>query len=685
MLKKFLLLFLGVVMFGNLTIAQNQSQLKKLFNNANDFFNKGSYQEAYKLFGQYESLKNDNYNVKFKIGYCLLELGANFDEAILKLKDASENTTLIYKDLYNEYKSPVKSLYFYASVLHANQKYNEAIAVYNQYYSQSNEKDTLLKNNALMQIRKCEFAINAESNKAQVRISNLKEPINSEYSEHTPILSEDLLQLYFTSQRKGSTGDLKTNNGYYFEDVYTASNTSDKSLDWSNVKRLSPIINSPRHESALCISNSTKELFLFIEGDIYVSKFENDDWSIPQLLKGDVNSKYNETHAYVTNDGKLMYFVSNRPGGYGGKDIYLCQRQLDGSWSSSRNLGSNINTSFDEDAPFIFTATDNEIYMYFSSTGHLGMGGYDVFVSKLGLENDWSLPVNLGCPINSPSDEISFVMLKGAKNSYFTSNRIGGLGDFDIYRVDYTFDYNEYYSDENNKNYSSFKVVGKIYNANLQPSQAKIAVFSKDNKFQRVVQTDGDGNYNLNLPKGNVYEVSVFGNNIATTSFDVNENETNLDKKDIVLGFEYNSNVVANNTTTPVVKNTITNEGVLNFKGKGLKFEQKIIVPSLFELSKVNFKNELTEDLDVVVDFIKKHPEYVLIINGHTDNTGNEYLNYQLSVKRAKNVYEYFIKSGVDADKIKFNAWGSELPAYTNKTRVGRMSNRRVDILLEKK
>ena len=671
MIKRFILILLVFSTSQEVIVAQNQSKLKKLFNKGNDFLKKENYQEAYITFKEYETNKNDNFNVKYKIGFCLLETELNMEEAAAVLKEATENISNTYMDKFSENKAPVKSLYLYASVLHINGKYTEAIEYYQKYYAQENGKDTSLKPISLFQIAKCEFAIVAENKSSDIKVINLKSPINSQFTDHSPIITEDALQLYFTSQRKESTGNTKNVDGNYFE----------KELDWSNVKKLSPIINSPRNESALCIVNETKEMFVFIDGNIYVSKFINDDWSIPILLKGDVNSKYDESHAFVTKDGKWMYYVSNRPGGFGGKDIYLCQRQIDGSWNNSQNLGLTINTKGDEETPFIFYNSENEPYLYFSSTGHLGMGGFDIFVSKQGMENNWSIPANLGCPINSAADDISFVMLKNAKNSFLTSNRKGGIGSFDIYKVDYNFSNNEYYNDNNNKNYNTFNVKGKIYNNNLKPNQAKIAAVSKDFKFQKVLHTDTSGQYSIDLPKGNIYEITVFGDNVKTTTFNLDESESNLDKKDIILGLD-------NNVTTSVVTNTITpnNKDLsVNFKSKGLKFEQKIVVPSLFEISKTSFKKELTEDLDLVVDFIKKHPEYNLIINGHADITGNENLNYQLSQQRAKNIYEYFIKSGVDASNIKFNGIGSELPAFSNKTTSGRMNNRRVDILFEKK
>jgi hypothetical protein len=189
----------------------------------------------------------------------------------------------------------------------------------------------------------------------------------------------------------------------------------------------------------LFLSNDGQQLFINIDsqqddGDIYVSKLDKDIWGAPVKLIGDVNSKDWENNSSLSPDGRTLFFSSNRPGGFGGKDIYKSRLLPDGAWGKAQNLGDKINTPFDEDAPFIHY--DGRL-LIFSSQGHNSMGGYDIFKTYLNTsDSTWSAPENMGFPINTPGDEIHYVLSPSGDNGYYGLGKADGFGDFDIYKVE---------------------------------------------------------------------------------------------------------------------------------------------------------------------------------------------------------------------------------------------------------
>src|SRR5690606_24474694 len=196
-------------------------------------------------------------------------------------------------------------------------------------------------------------------------------------------------------------------------------------------------INNAYHNSNLAISADVSTLFLFNDegnGDIYFSDLIDGKWSVPQPLPGIINSSFQEKSITISSDEKTLYFSSDRPGGYGGLDIYKATLDSKGDWSNVKNLGPIINTEFDDDGPFI---DYDGVTFYFSSKGHKGMGGHDIFKSVFNPQsNEWSEPQNLGYPINTPDDDIYFVASpKDDKRAYYSSVREDGMGYTDIYMI----------------------------------------------------------------------------------------------------------------------------------------------------------------------------------------------------------------------------------------------------------
>ena len=278
------------------------------------------------------------------------------------------------------------------------------------------------------QLSNCVFAINALKNPCEFNPINMGKSVNTKWKEYLPSISADGSLLIFT--RRGPHY-----NSVFSEDFYS-SKVEDG--NWLLAENLGPMINTYGNEGAQCLSSDGTVLFFtacdredgYGRCDIYLSYLTANGWSEARNLGPNINTKYWETQPSVSADGKELYFVSNRPEGFGGKDIYRSELQEDGFFSKPINLGPNINTEFDEMSPFIHI---DDQTLYFASKGHVGMGDFDLFISRRDPEsNSWDIPENLGYPINTYDIENSLVVSSDGKTAYFTSNK-SGFGEEDIF------------------------------------------------------------------------------------------------------------------------------------------------------------------------------------------------------------------------------------------------------------
>jgi hypothetical protein len=270
----------------------------------------------------------------------------------------------------------------------------------------------------------------------RVDIENLGPGINSSSADYVPLVSADESLLIFTSRREGSTGGYKDHNGHYFEDLYFS--TRENNI-WTPAANMGGTVNTSSHDASVGLSADGQKLIIYkmsegsYGGDLYLSALSGQNWEAPRPIDGEINSPYWEPSACFSADNNFLFFSSDRPGGYGGRDIWLSKKLPDGTWGKPVNLGGIINTPFDDDAPFFHP--DGKT-LYFSSKGHSTMGGFDIFHSVMQPDNGWSIPENVGYPINTVDDDIYFVLSADGKHAYYSSDREGGLGDKDIYMIE---------------------------------------------------------------------------------------------------------------------------------------------------------------------------------------------------------------------------------------------------------
>ncbi len=320
-------------------------------------------------------------------------------------------------------------------------KYDEALTELQAYKSKATAKESE-EQDADVYIDQCNTAKTLIAAPLDVKIENMGPEINSKYDDQSPAISADGMRLVFNTRRPETTNapvDVE-GDGKFFQDIYY-SDFDTVAKKWKTADGVPGSINTDAHDACTSISADGKQIYIYKNdlkdpqsrgGDVYVSKIVSGKWRTPENLAKPINTSYWEGGACISPDGKKIFFTSERPGGSGSSDIWMAERISKREWGKPVNLGTDINTPFDEVG--LFLAPDGKT-LFFCSNGKGSMGDYDIF--KTVFENGkWSKPVNLGYPINSEKRDGPFVVSADAQTGYFASNRDGGLGESDIYMVD---------------------------------------------------------------------------------------------------------------------------------------------------------------------------------------------------------------------------------------------------------
>ncbi len=391
-----------------------------------------------------KSPENPEYN--YQLGICYLNVPAK--------KGAKDKAFNLLNKVYAQNANYTPDLEFYlAQAYHYKYNFDEAKSHYQKAKGNYERLKSDIESNAKLKgkeketkkadadakaklaekrIEECSNGKEVEMMPIQASVENLGSGINTEFPEYSPIIPKDSSFMLFTSRRadtKGGKRDL--GDDHYFEDIYMAKPTGGK---WGGSAPIN--INEKFHDAAADVSSDGKTLYIYrdspkTKGDIYVSKFDDAKkiWGEPKKLNANINTKYKETAVCISDDGNTLYFVSDRPGGKGGLDIYASKKE-GSDWGVGKPL-DELNTAYDDDAPFL---SFDQKAMYFSSKGHNSVGGYDIFKSV--KEGDkWSKPKNMGMPINGPEDDVHMVLTEDNKRGFYVSSNDGGFGDKDIYVI----------------------------------------------------------------------------------------------------------------------------------------------------------------------------------------------------------------------------------------------------------
>jgi tetratricopeptide (TPR) repeat protein len=330
------------------------------------------------------------------------------------------------------------SSYFIGQIHQRTGKLNEAIEYFEKFLSHK-KASTEDKQDAQIYINQCKYALEQMKSPVPVIIQNLGALVNSRYDEYTPSITADGKKLYFTARRNDTKGGKMDENGdyKYFEDIYY-SEWNETTGAWSQATQVEGELNTETYDAVLSISPSGNGMFVYKNnvnnaGDIFYSEYRpaTNEWSAAEKLPRPINTSYFEGSASITSDGQTLYFVSEQPEGLGQGDIYVAHKSGD-KWGAPESMSESINTELDEKFVFIHP---NGKTLYFASNGHQTLGGYDIFKSEL-INGEWSLPINLGYPINTVNEESTFSLTKDNRTMYIAAEYDDSQGERDIYSID---------------------------------------------------------------------------------------------------------------------------------------------------------------------------------------------------------------------------------------------------------
>jgi outer membrane protein OmpA-like peptidoglycan-associated protein/tetratricopeptide (TPR) repeat protein len=560
--------------------------------------------------------------------------------------------------------------YYFGIAMQLDGKFDEAIASFIAFENEYRKADDFSKFSKKRQ-DECKRAKLAVAKPERVWIDNVSE-INSSTDEFAPSVSTDGSELIFTSNRRAN----KTSNdvGEYDLDIYSTSFVDGK---WINVKNLPGKVNTLNDEVSNTISyDGTKMLFqrdVDGQSDIFETKLKGNDWLEPVKMSNMISSKTaNEKYACYNDDGYKIYFTRDNDNRSNGMDIMFSgmQSKLKQDFMAAQMVAT-CNSKFNEGP--IYLSVDGET-MYFASEGHESFGGYDIFKS-VKLQGQWSKPVNMGYPINTPYDDFFFSPTANGKYAYIASNRAGGKGGFDIYKITFWGEEKkpvivledfllasvahplkdnqvEATVAVNKKSLTVFKGI-TIDAMTKKPVEASIDI--TDNASGKVIETfvsnSATGKFILTLPSGKNYGIAVKANGYLFHS----------ENFDIPTGSD----------------DQLVNK---NIELKNIAVGSKIALRNIFfDLGKATLRPESNYELDRLVKLMQDVPTLKIEISGHTDNTGSASLNESLSQQRADAVVNYLKTKGVNAARMTAKGYGSNVPVASNQTEDGRQQNRRTE------
>jgi tetratricopeptide (TPR) repeat protein len=403
-------------------IAQDIKTYQETFNDAEYFFMNGDYSDAIFYYIQIAEKFPDNANINYRIGVCYLNINGKKNLSIDYLETASKNMSAKRKEgSVSQLTAPYDALFELGEAYLVNYQFDKAQNAFKRYLATLIPDDHENIDFVNQQIRSCDIAKQYISKPVSYIEENIGSPFNDERSNFNPVISADGKTFAFMVSLK------------FYNAVMVSRNLNGK---WSTPVNITPDLQSDGDLFISCLSPDGKTLYLSKDdnynSDIYTSSFDGKSWGPTVKLNKNVNTKNWESHGFVSEDGSQLIFASDRPGGFGGLDLYI-SKKVNGDWGPAVNLGPEINTQFNEDRPFLI---NNGKTLFFSSQGHSTMGGYDIFRSDLQSNNIWSQPENLGYPINTPDDNIFFMPIENGKAGYYSLFKESeGFGKEDIYKI----------------------------------------------------------------------------------------------------------------------------------------------------------------------------------------------------------------------------------------------------------
>lgn len=635
-IKKLLIVFLSFA-FSIPGIAQKAPEYStkkkkaiELFEESEPFLIRGQYGQAIQLLQESLSKDQEFAEAHLRLGSLYRNIG-NIGKATLHLSRAVE----ILPD-----NSRTSGAYFsLADIYFQEQKYALADE-YLESFIKVSKGDKRLEEDINRLRANIDFSREAIKRPLSFEPKPLGPPLNRFQLQYFPVLTADKNNLIFT-RREGV-------DPQYDEDIVVSRKENGK---WTEPALISPLINTANNEGTTAISADGRMLIFtscmgrkgFGSCDLYVSYKYGEDWSEPENLGPNINASSWESQPSLSADGRTLYFVSDRPGGQGKRDIWVSN--FDGeSWVQAKNAGEKINTKEDEVSPFIHV---NGQTLYFASKGFPGFGGYDLFSADL-TDVGWTNPENLGYPLNNNADQVSLFISSDGSTGYYSYEENYRTQNYNS-RI-YEFKIPVEIQVENKSNF----VEGQIFDADTKkPLGAQIELYDieEDRLIGSVSSDSVNGRYLMVLTQGSEYGLYVNreGYLFKSLSFDYSEN-FNLDpiKIDIMLD--------------PIKKGT-----------------KSVLKNIFFDIDDYTLRSKSKTELNRIISFLKNNQNVSVEIGGHTDDIGSEDYNMGLSISRSKEVFDYLINNGLKNSQLKYKGYGESQPLLPNISEENRQLNRRIE------
>lgn len=682
-------IFVGLFFIGGVSLAQdvefkagNFKEQKDEFKAALEHFEKGQ-----------EFLKAGNEAI-----YAVVDPGNNFKAAIKEFdiaykfnsKSALLNFYLGNAYLYTNEKYKAKKYldeafklnpevddfmdFYRGMAAQLDMDFANAIKLYKKFEANSKSKQIESLGRMLTQrIKECQSGTELVAKPERVWIDNVKN-LNSAQDDYSPCITTDGTTIMITSTR--SNGHQPNEVGDYDGDIYVSEFENGK---WSAPKNMGAPLNTQFDETASMLSyDGTKLLSFKKEGDdynVYESKLSGRNWSSPEAMHRSLNTIANQTYASYSTNRRRIYIVTDKlTGGESkGTDIYELGLMNNSSteYGSATSVGIEINTKFNEGSVYIHPRGD---LMYFCSEGHNSMGGYDIFVSRR-KQGKWQEPENLGYPINTPYDDYFFAVTASGKFAYIASNREGGQGGLDIYKVTFWGDPKEFNS--STEDYLLASIANPIQEVQIEREvkvdKTALTVF-KGATIDAISRKPVEATIDI-TDNGTGQVIETFTTNSATGKFLLS----------LTAGKNYGIAVKApgylfHSENFDVVEPTGFNMINKTIELKNIKKGSKIALRNIFfDSGESTLKSESNSELDRLVQLLKDVPSLVIEISGHTDNVGSETMNAKLSQSRADAVVAYLVGKGIKKERLKSKGYGSSQPVASNSSADGRQQNRRTE------
>ena len=696
-MKKIIILAIFSFAFISNLNSQEYYEREEMFLDADSWFFYEDYEEALPLFLRVLESDSANYNVMFKIGFCYLHIPGQKAKSIPYLENTIYKTTFNYKkNTYTEKSAPIDALFYLGNAYLVNNQINEAIDAYSGFQNaitrsqKTADKDIYDTDYIVKQFDACRNAIQFQYDPISFIARNVGNKINSRFNEFNAVVSGDGSSMVFTAALQ------------FYDAIFYSK--KDSGGQWSYPMNLMGQLGIDDKSATTGLSYDGTELYIYrdddFDGNIYVSHLKDGIWSKVRKLGDNINTKYWESHASISPDNQKLYFVSNREEGYGDLDIYVSERLTDTTWGEPFNLGSTINSRWNENTPFL---TPDGKRLFFSSEGHSGMGGYDIFYSEIDIDGNWTEPVNIGFPINTTDDDVFFVPFENGNFAYCSQFSQQGYGGQDIYHFQ-LFNIPEY----NNVLVEGLLKMDNEEDRNKKDFSINIVDISNNDTLVVLKPDEGDIDYQYQTPLGVNHLVfeSTFDDNetqfFISTAYDIKEAflspiiaesdqlalaedsmpqiilDTNMIRTDneiikIKLSLQKGNKLIVNT----FYKDQLINSEEFDIKKDDFIYEYKTLIGE----SKIKFKlidkhnNVKTEE--VTVAYLPKDTEAELKIENKLISlgaNGEKIVKIKLSVERGSKLFiETFVDNqliNTESFKIKKESFEYEFEPKGEKSRL---------------